>query len=172
MSDGIFFPPIFQGRGGFSGKGRVMTRQFTGDDVTYPVEMFLHVTEYMSRRGTSGEGDPVADLPAHVPDPAESQPAPSSVWKRGMEAGSLPWQEVKDDLIHRFGSSDYSLNERLVMLKSVSRRPAEDLWAYVVRVRCLTSATVDGHIPHRLEAGLFLLFKIKCCFLVAPSPGF
>ena len=114
------------------------------------------------QRGSCDSDRMVSNLMDHVPDgnssDGSSKLAPSAVWKRGVleaEAGQV-WYEVKDDLIHRFGSggSDgplYSLIERLIILKSVWKRPHEDLWAYVIRVRCLASALMEGQIPTNLE---------------------
>ena len=51
-----------------------------------------------------------------------------------------------------FGSKQsYSLDEKLTLLRSLHKGPGEDVWAYLVRVRCAVSQILHNCVPTNLE---------------------
>ena len=100
---------------------------FLGNDITRPVEYFIHVVEYQAQTEGWDDETMIERLMDRIPDSKISpdQCPPSAAWKEAALSGfggvSLQsWQDIKADIINVFGSkSHYSLDEKSKLLDSV-----------------------------------------------------
>ena len=62
------------------------------------------------------------------------------------------WEDFRNEIMNVFGSKQsYSLDEKLTLLRSLHKGPGEDVWAYLVRVRCAVSQILHNCVPTNLE---------------------
>ena len=155
---------------------------FTGDDLCYPVEMFVHIMEFKSGQEGSDDCKMAEDILNHIPDPkldgqdqtpTASLNVPAAIWKHKILAKHsqqtpLSWTSIKPDLMEEFGSKpDYSLREKLNLLQSVGKGPYEDSLAYLIRIKCVVSLLINNKIPASitdLPSGLDVWVKVLFLF--------
>ena len=136
---------------------------FTGNDLCYPVEMFIHIMEYKFSLEELGTDEKMAlNILSHIPDTREvtkddsdisANNCPAAIWKSKVnKKNGLKWSEIKLDLLEEFGSkAEYTLKEKLHLLKSIRKGAYEESQAYLIRIRCIVSILVNNKIYSNLD---------------------
>ena len=116
---------------------------FKGDDLCFPVEMFVHIME--ATNSSLNDSAMAKRVLANISDDA----TPPAAWKRKVSSQELGWAELRPLLVAEFSSkSPYTLKEKVSLLQSLCKWPREDLTSYLVRVKCVASLLVgNGRIP-------------------------
>ena len=133
--------------------------EFRGDDVTYPLEMCLHVIEMKARNKGWSDKEIIEDLLSVIPDTVTSKDEanyPSMIWKKCFledhDVTSLSWNGVKQDIQAVMKSSfKYTVFDKLLLLNTVVKKENERVCDYLVRVICVVSLIQTGFIPESVE---------------------
>ena len=144
------------------------THIFTGNNILFPVEMFLAVMEekYLTKKDKSNL---IADTLNRIPDPEENSldvlNMPSTLWKHHNISTLLKlesWEELKDSLLKQFGKREqYSIKERASFLQSIQRGQRERMDTYLVRLNIVVHIVQLGEaIYQQIAEGNDIWLKI------------
>ena len=144
------------------------THIFTGNNILFPVEMFLSVME-QKYENKEDKSNLVADTLNRIPDPEQNSVEvlnmPSTLWKHQHLNNLLKletWNELKNTLLKQFGKHEkYSIKERASFLQSIQRGQRERMDTYLVRLNIIVHIVQHGEASfHPLTEGNDIWLKI------------
>ena len=132
---------------------------FTGNDVAFPVEMFIALIDQTTPHSNERENEDEKEKRIaqyalnHIPDLGREQNVvqyfPASVWKQdNMERlKKLNWRDLKDELLSEFGlKREYNLNEKLELLFSIEKGEEETRDNFLLRISMIVCCIEQGKI--------------------------
>ena len=137
------------------------TLMFTGNDLAFPVEMFIALMDQNTsnalgvRDVAENKKMIVENVLSHIPnlDIAETNDAykdfPASVWKQQHlnRLRQLSWEELKQELVSEFGlKREYGLNDKLELLLSIGKGESETRDNFLLRIHMIVCCIEHGNM--------------------------